>query len=137
MMFLLDTNIISEMVKKQPDSKVIRKIEQHCNSIHIAAPVWHELVFGFNRMPDSPRRGAIEFFLYQVVKRTVQILPYDEKAASWHAVERSRLSSKGLTPPFVDGQIASIACTNNGVLVTRNTKDYQSFSDLMLVNWFE
>lgn len=137
MMFLLDTNIISEMVKKQPDLNVIREIELHRDSIYIAAPVWHELVFGFNRMPDSPRKGAIDFFIYQVIKKTVQILPYDEKAASWHAVERSRLSSKGLTPPFVDGQIASIACTNNCVLVTRNTKDYKCFSGLMLENWFE
>jgi len=136
-MFLLDTNIISELVKKQPDASVINKIETYRNALVIASPVWHELIFGCHRLPVSPKKEAIEFFLHTTIQKTLLILPYDEKSAAWHAIERSRLSSKGLTPAFVDGQIASIAFTNDCILVTRNIKDYQGFSGLLFENWFE
>ena len=136
MIFLLDTNILSEMVKLKLAKVVMANIERRRHSLVTAAPVWHELVFGFTRMPASPRKDAIEVFLYDVVRKTLPLLPYDEMAASWHAAERARLVSSGLTPSFVDGQIASIACTNQCVLVTRNTRDYEHFSGLALENWF-
>jgi tRNA(fMet)-specific endonuclease VapC len=63
------------------------------------------------------------------------ILPYDERAAEWHAKERARLSSLGQTPAFVDGQIAGIAKVNGLVLVTRNTIDFKKFSGLKVENW--
>ena len=50
------------------------------------------------------------------------ILPYDDGAAEWHARERARLSSKGLTPSFVDGQVAAITVVNGLILVTRKTE---------------
>ena len=65
------------------------------------------------------------------------ILPYDERAADWHATERARLSSLGQTPPFVEGQIAAIASVNGLVLVTRNTSDYKLFSGLKVKNWYK
>ncbi|MEA3360272.1 MAG: VapC toxin family PIN domain ribonuclease, partial [Thermodesulfobacteriota bacterium] len=63
------------------------------------------------------------------------ILPYDDRAAEWHAKERARLSAKGATPSFVDGQIAAIASVNGLVLVTRNVDDFKTFLDLKLENW--
>ncbi len=63
------------------------------------------------------------------------ILPYDDRAAEWHARERVRLASKGKMPPFVDGQIAAIAKVNRLVLVTRNIEDYESFSGLKTEYW--
>jgi tRNA(fMet)-specific endonuclease VapC len=63
------------------------------------------------------------------------ILPYDDRAAEWHARERVRLSPKGKMPPFVDGQIAAITKVNGLVLVTRNVEDYESFSGLKTENW--
>jgi tRNA(fMet)-specific endonuclease VapC len=63
------------------------------------------------------------------------ILPYDERAAEWHAKERARLTFLGQMPSFVDGQIAAIAKVNNLILVTRNTSDFKKFSGLKLENW--
>jgi len=63
------------------------------------------------------------------------ILPYDDMAAEWHAKERARLSSKGATPSFVDGQIAAIAGVNDLILVTRNIDDFKSFLRLKTKNW--
>jgi hypothetical protein len=56
------------------------------------------------------------------------ILDYNRDAAEWHARERARLEVSGKTPPFVDAQIAAIACVNNLVLVTANQPDFPRFS---------
>jgi len=63
------------------------------------------------------------------------ILPYDDRAAEWHAGERARLSSKGLTPLFVGGQIAAISVVNGLILVTRNIDDFKHFLRLKFENW--
>ena len=63
------------------------------------------------------------------------ILPYDDRAAEWHAKERARLSSKGLTPSFVDGQIAAISAVNGLILITRNVNDFKQFLRLKVQNW--
>lgn len=65
------------------------------------------------------------------------ILPYDERAAEWHASERARLIALGRTPSFVDGQIAAIAKVNSLILVTRNMSDFKEFSGLKLKNWHQ
>lgn len=135
MRYLLDTNIISEPLKPDPNARVIAKLSEHRGALVSAAPVWHELRYGCRRLPKSRKRDKIEHYLNHVVMPSMVILPYDEKAAAWHARERARLTSIGRTPPYVDGQIASIAKVNGLVLVSRNTKDYKLFSDLELENW--
>jgi tRNA(fMet)-specific endonuclease VapC len=77
----------------------------------------------------------IESFLEDVIRQNMVIFPYDERAAKWHAQERARLSAQGQMPPYVDGQIAAITKVNGLVLVTRNTTDFEMFSDLKVQNW--
>ena len=137
MEYLLDTNVISEAVKTTPNQSVMKMLERHQNEIVTAAPVWHELQFGCQRLPRSRKREVIALFLNDIIRRTMPILPYDDRAAEWHASERARLSSKGATPSFVDGQIAAIASVNDLVLVTRNIDDFKPFSRLKIKNWFK
>lgn len=63
MKYLLDTNALSECVKRSPDPAVMEKFKQWQYQISTAAPVWHELQFGCWRLPKSRRRNAIEAFL--------------------------------------------------------------------------
>lgn len=135
--FLLDTNIISEAVKAKPNKAVMRKLRMHQEEIATASPVWHELQFGCRRLPVSRRRSTLEMFLSNVVRPSMEILPYDEAAATWHADQRARLNSIGKPPSFVDGQIAAIAKVNRLMLVTRNTADFEVFSGIDLQNWHE
>ena len=114
---------------------MLKSIERHQNEIVTAAPVWHELVFGCWRLPVSRKREILENYLNDVIKPNMIILPYDERAAEWHAKERTRLTSIGNTPAFVDGQIASIAKVNGLILVTRNSADFKKFSKIRLENW--
>ena len=98
MKYLIDTNVLSEAVKSYPDKSVMLMLEKCQHEIVTCAPVWHELQFGCQRLVRSRKREIIASFLNDVVKRTMPILPYDDRAAEWHAGERARLSSKGLTP---------------------------------------
>ncbi len=133
--YLLDTNVISEAIKANPNKNVLHKLEIYQGEIATASPVWHELKFGCLRLPISRKRSMIESFLSDVVKSTLEIIPYDEAAAGWHAKQQATLTKVGRQPAFVDGQIAAIAKVNRLILVTRNTADYEGFSDLKIENW--
>lgn len=133
--YLLDTNVISEPLRPQPDVRTMARLRQHGREITIAAIVWHELWYGCERLPPSARRSAIEGYLTQVLAPTVPVLPYHEAAALWHGRERARLAAAGRTPPFADGQIAAIAHTHQLILVTFNTADYVDFSGITLEDW--
>lgn len=132
--YLLDTNILSNPARPKPDERVLARLEQHSDRLATASIVWHELYFGLQRLPPSRRRRIIEGYLRDTVTR-VAILPYDSAAAQWHAAERARLVSAGLTPPYADGQIAAIARVNGLVLVTDNEADFCHFRDLEVENW--
>ena len=131
----LDTNVLSELVKTFPNQSVLTKIELHQHSITTASVVWHELQYGCHRLSKSKKRSIIELFLREVICTAIPILPYDEHAAKWHAERRASLTSKGQTPPFVDGQIAAIAIINGLILVTNNTPDFECFEGLSMENW--
>jgi len=136
MKYLLDTNILSEPVRKSPNQAVVTRIQEAGYAIAITATIWHELLFGVLRMAASRRRAALEQYLFNTIRAEIPILPYDEKAATWFAQERARLSRTGLSPSYSDGHIAAVAATNDLILVTRNVADFSQFSDLKIENWF-
>jgi len=133
--FLLDTNIVSAPIAKRPNRKVIRRLTQHSLRCAIAAPVWHELIYGCQLLADGRRRSALDEYLRTVVKTSFPILPYDHLAALWHGIERARLEKIGKTVPFVDGQIAAIANHYNLTLVTANPSHFALFDGLTVVDW--
>jgi len=84
---------------------------------------------------ESQKRQFLLEYINQIPLK-MPILSYDPLAAQWHDEERARLSKVGKTPAFADGQIASIAYSNNLVLVTNNVSDFQFFDGLKIENWF-
>ncbi len=133
--YLLDANILSEPVKPRPNHAVVDRIDAHRGEVAMAAPVWSELLFGCFRLPESARRRIIEDYLLNTVRPSVTILPFDQRAAEWHASERARLGGIGLTPPFVDSQIAAVAFVNDLTLVTANAADFSNFDGLRVEDW--
>jgi tRNA(fMet)-specific endonuclease VapC len=132
---LLDTNVVSEAARVKPNPNVMRKLERHKDEVVIASIVWHELVFGCDRLPPSEKRTLLEEFLSELANSSMLIFPYDTEAAAWHGRERARLSRLGLTPAFADGQIASIAKVHDLTLVTNNIRNYRHFDQLKMENW--
>lgn len=57
--YLLDTNVISEPARPSPNRRVLGRLHRHELEIAIAAPVWHELLYGLRRLPPSPKRTRI------------------------------------------------------------------------------
>ena len=133
--YLLDTSVVSSPISKVPDAGIVERLEERGHVCAIAAPVWHELLYGCRRLPRGRRRSALEAYLRDVVRASFPILPYDEVAAAWHGNERARLESVGRPAPYVDGQIAAIAHVNELVLVTINTKDFARFREVRTESW--
>jgi tRNA(fMet)-specific endonuclease VapC len=133
--FLLDTNILSEPARSIPNTNVLHKLDIHKSEVAVSSLVVHELLYGCLRLPKSKRRDYLRNYIYEAVLN-LPVFDYDLKAAQWHAQERVRLSHIGKTPAFVDGQIASIAYSNDLVLVTNNVSDFEFFNGLSIENWF-
>ncbi|GAA6621904.1 hypothetical protein NUACC26_077260 [Scytonema sp. NUACC26] len=93
------------------------------------------MLYGCLRLPLSKKRQDIEDYISNVILAQLPLFDYNLKAAQYHAQERARLSKVGKSPAFIDGQIASIAVTNNLILVTNNVTDFQDFDGLMIENW--
>lgn len=133
MRFLVDTNILSEPCKKDPNPKVLGKLMAHQGTLAMAATTWQELLYGVGLMPPGRRRDFTETYILGLGE-VMEILPYDEEAARWHADERIRLHDQ--RPSYEDGLIAAVAAVNNLIVVTRNVADFRPFKDLQIVNWF-
>lgn len=134
--YLLDTNILSEPAKAQPNQHVLHKLNQYCGQYCTAVTVWHELHYGVERMADSKRKESLFTYLKSLEQGGLVILPYEKIAGEWLAQERGRLSKRGVTIPFMDGEIAAIAFTNQLTLVTRNVDDFANYGELVIQNWF-
>ena len=138
--YLLDTNIISELMKQQPDKHVIAKIKEYERFCALSSTSWSELLYGINIMPAGKKRDFYFDTLVDKIQAEFDIIQYDNHAAWIQADIRSRLRENGTPVEFDDTQIASIAVSNGMILVTRNKKHFepiQKISPLMLENWFE
>ena len=133
--WLLDTNIVLETMRPRPDAGVMANLARFDGELAIPATVWHELRYGWLRMPDGQRKDAVGRFV-QAVAGSLPVLPYDSAAARIHAELRNSRERAGLSLPFVDGQIASVAMAHGLTLVTRNTRDFAGLAGLRLANWF-
>lgn len=133
--YLLDTNILSELAKREPSAAVERRLAAHQFQCAVGAPTIEELAFGVQRLPPSSKRDMLGLWLDQVLNNFV-LLPFDHYCALWLGRERARLAATGKPAPRADGGIAAIAAVNELVLVTRNTADFENFSGLRLENWF-
>ncbi len=134
--YLLDTNVISEPVRPDPNDAVLAQLNAHSSEVALPAPAWHELVYGAERLPEGKRRSYLMRYLTEVVRPSMPIVPYDDEAARWHGIARAALEAEGRTQPFVDGQIAAIASTRSLILVTRNTSDFEAYDELHVEDWF-
>jgi tRNA(fMet)-specific endonuclease VapC len=132
--YLLDTNTLSEPFKRAPHRGLLSRLQEQQSLVATAAPVWHELIYGWQRMAPSQRRRNLEEYLFSALAQ-LAVLPYDAAAAAHHATERARLTAAGRTPAFVDGQIAAVAHVHGLVVVTHNVADFAAFSGIEIEDW--
>lgn len=135
--YLLDTNIISEPVKKIPNENVLTELEAHGEWSAISAVAWSEILLGINLMAEGKNKKHVENYALDVINELYEKIPFDDHAATIYADLFADYKKNGLQPPIHDLQIAATAIANNMILVTRNTKDFENIPDLMMENWFE
>lgn len=135
MRFLLDTNVVSEMMHAAANRKLLQRLSQHEGHFAICVVTWQELTFGVRRLPEGARKAALEARLSDVRALLPDILPFTVDAADWLGGELARLQRAGISVSCEDGQIAAIAWASGLTLVTANTKHFTRFEDLRVVDW--
>ena len=137
-LYLLDTNIISQFTKPEPDEILMNNLEFHSGTCAISSITWFKLLNGVALLPGGKRKEKLRSFLFDYVQPSFPIIPYDDHAASINADITGKLIPMGKPTPILDTQIASVAIANNMILVTSNTKDFEVFAEhcsLSLEQW--
>jgi len=124
--FLLDTNIISALVKPKPEPQVTVWIESVDESLlYLSVLTFGEIRKGIALLRDASRRVALEAWLNSdlALRFAQRILPIDQAVADrWGRITAHASAAKSPLP-VIDGLLAATALDHNLTLVTRNTKD--------------
>ena len=137
MQYVLDTNVVSEIIKPKPDHNTMRWMQDHNESLYLNAVSIHELYYGVFLLPDGKRKDSLlERLGYITQDCTNRIFTFD--AFSGHLCGKLYASIRqiGRQVSIEDCMIAAICQRNDATLATRNTKDFEHLG-IPLVNPFE
>ncbi|MBI5447405.1 MAG: type II toxin-antitoxin system VapC family toxin [Gammaproteobacteria bacterium] len=138
-MILLDTNIVSEMMKKIPCPAVIKWItHQESMALYISTITIAEINYGIHVLQKRKQRHTLEKAFSQALNESFsnRVLFFDEEAAYAYGEIMSLRKQLGKPLSILDGQIAAIAHVNHASVATRNMKDFLN-CNLELINPFE
>ena len=124
--FLLDTNVISELIKSKPDGNVLRWIDETEETIlFLSVLTLGEIRNGIERLNPGKRRGRLESWLTVDLRLRFQdrILTVNEAIAERWGALSARAAKKGRPVPVIDGLLAATALHHDLMLVTRNDTD--------------
>jgi len=133
--YLIDTNVISELRRKQPDANVVAWFERRTpQSLFLSVLTLGEIRKGIERLIDAKRRQILVDWL-QVELPTFflgRVLSVDAPVADrW-----GRLQGEASRPlPAIDGLLAATALQHDLTLVTRNVKDFQDLGVNIVNPW--
>ena len=137
MKYVADTNVVSELMKKEPSVEVVDWFFDHEGDVYLTSVTIKELYFGMLRLPEGKRRRRLEETIGAIA------LDCSDKTFSCDAVSGylcARLHelalASGRTPTIEDLMIAAICQRNSAVLATRNIKDFD-YLGIEAVNPFE
>lgn len=134
MTYLLDANVVSELLRERPDRDVEQEFRTKAKRSAIAAPAFYEIAFGIAALHDGARKRALADGFAAVVGG-MRVVSFDRAAARWLADENARLRRSGRPSGILDGQIAAIAATRGYVLVTRNLRHFEAYAGLRIETW--
>lgn len=139
-MIVLDTNVISELMRPQPDSRVIAWADQlDPQAIAITAMNEAEILHGIGRLPAGRRRQALLQSWQELMDSLFagQALPFCSDAAHWYGELVSRRERLARPIATADAVIAAITLAHGGRLATRNTTDFEAIGLELINPWSE
>jgi len=134
-MYLFDTDVLSNIVKRNPSKTLLQKIQklpkesQFTSSINIG-----EIYYGANR---SSRKEQILKAFEERVFPSVHIVGFDEMSGKLFGELKATLEKQGVVRSEPDLRIASIAIQHDFILITGNIKHFEKISGLNLENWID
>jgi predicted nucleic acid-binding protein len=137
-MILLDTNVLSEMMKTRPDPNVVAWLDaQPGSELVICSVSVAEILYGIARMPNGKRKDLLAVGADTLFNKLFagSILPFDADAAVHYAALVSASEAKGRAADMADGQIAAIARLNSAKVATRNTRDFEELGVTLVNPW--
>jgi hypothetical protein len=137
MAFLVDTNVLSELMRPKPDRNVVGWLELHESDLFVSAVSIGEIRFGIVRLPKGKRRQRFEKW-FEELCRIFQdkVLAYDGAVATRWGDIQARQEASGRPIPIADGMIAATAELYGMNVATGNPKDFESCG-LEVVNPFD
>ena len=138
MSFLLDTNVISEWIKPQPDRNVVSWLAGvDEDRVFISVISFAEVRHGVELLPVGRRRERLTHWLAEEVPERFEgrVLAIDQHIAETWGVIMARGQKAGLTPGTMDAFVAATAAAHNLTLATRNVKDFQRLGIPLFDPW--
>jgi predicted nucleic acid-binding protein len=136
--FLLDTNVVSEAMRKQPSARVLNWIAAQIEeSLFISAITVGELRRGSLLLGDGKKRKALLRWIETGIKAEFagRILPVDSAVMErWADLEASTVKA-GRRLPVMDSLIAATALAHGLILATRNVPDFEAAGVQLLDPW--
>lgn len=135
-MYLLDTDILSNLMKRTPSSTLVAKVasvsaeQQFTSSITLG-----ELVYGTHRMRE--RTASLMEKIEATLLPNLPVLAFDAAAAQRYGKVRAELERLGTPIGDADTRIAAIALSNDLKVVTGNERHFQRVPELGIENWLE
>ncbi|MFY9675759.1 MAG: type II toxin-antitoxin system VapC family toxin [Terriglobales bacterium] len=136
--FLLDTNVISELTRPRPDSRVAAWLDSADEEqLFLSVLTLGEIRKGIAMVADSSRKVSLEIWLNRglIARFEGRILGIDPSIADRWGQISGLLARRGTPLPVVDGLLAATALHHNLTLVTRNIRDVASTGTKVLDPW--
>jgi hypothetical protein len=137
-MILLDTNVVSEPLKLNPDLGVLTWLDaQTIETLYLSAIGLAELRLGIAALPSGKRRDTLHTSLEQRILPLFigRILPFDTTASESYAVLRARARAHGMAIAPADGYIAATAMTHGLIVATRDTGPFEAAGLTVINPW--
>lgn len=138
-MIILDTDLVSEIMRPRPDSHVVAWMnDQDRNQVRIAAITAAELRVSVACLPEGRRRERLDSQVEEMLTETFvrRILPFGVESTPHYAQIIAHRRSLGRPVAVADAQIGAIARAHHAILATRNTSDFDGCG-IDLVNPWE
>lgn len=137
-MIVLDTNVISEIFRPRPETRVLAWLETLTDDVAITAITLAKLLAGVRRLSDGRRKVSLETAIddaIQPYRDTRSLLAFDEAAAGEYSEVLVARERAGLPIGMADAQVAAICRVHRAVCATRNTKDFAHTEVKLVDSW--
>lgn len=137
-MILVDTNVISETLRQQPDPAVVRWMDaQSIETLYLSAVTVAELRYGIAVLPEGRKRQVLHNGLEQSVLPLFEgrILPFDGAAAESYAELMAAARRRGRGVSAADGYIAATAHAAGLMVATRDTSPFEAVGLAVVNPW--